>query len=188
MINLWGKGGFKLMPCASSPGGFCGGRRVAAVQESGRLAPVQKHLRGVVRDRAHLWPHQCRHHGHLHLRHPAGVRKQRRRTAPGGSAPSRKAEIYRLPRADVLVGLGGGICDVGRWFLAADVSTSTFAVYSGGATSPPVRNVCSDLAFSRLYNPVKPVIQKHNVFPCTFFFFTLQLCTVYTIILLIFTC
>lgn len=108
MINLWGKGGFKLTPCASSPGGFCGGRRVAAVQESGRLAPVQKHLRGVVRDRAHLWPHQCRHHGHLHLRHPAGVRKQRRRTAPGGSAPSRKAEIYRLPRADVLVGLGGG--------------------------------------------------------------------------------
>lgn len=62
------------MTCALFPGGFCCGRRVAAVKEGSRLAPLQKYLHGVVRDRAHLWPHQCRHHGHLHLRHPASVR------------------------------------------------------------------------------------------------------------------
>lgn len=52
------------------PGGLCGRRGMAALEEGCRLAPVQEHLHGLVRDCAHLGPDQCRHHGHLHPWHP----------------------------------------------------------------------------------------------------------------------
>lgn len=51
-------------------GGLCGGSRMVALKEGSGLASVQKHLHGVVCDCAYLWPHQCCHYGHLHLRHP----------------------------------------------------------------------------------------------------------------------
>lgn len=49
-------------------GGLRGGRRLAALPEGSGLAPLQEHLHGLVRHRAHLRPHQRRHHGHFHLR------------------------------------------------------------------------------------------------------------------------
>lgn len=47
--------GINLMT-ALFPGGLCGCSRMAALKEGSRLAPVQKHLHGVVCDCAHLWP------------------------------------------------------------------------------------------------------------------------------------
>ena len=66
-------------------GGLCGCGRMAALEKGRRLAPVQKHLHGVVCDGAHLWSDQRRHHGHLHLRHPLSTRlhpEQGRRKKP----------------------------------------------------------------------------------------------------------
>ena len=75
------------------PGGLCGCSRMAALKEGSRLAPVQKHLHGVVCDCAHLWPDQRCHHGHLHLRHPVSIRlhpEQGRRKKPLQCAPREK--------------------------------------------------------------------------------------------------
>lgn len=58
------------MTTAVFPGGLCGRRGMAALEEGRGLATVQEHLHGLVRDCAHLRPDQRRHHGHLHPRHP----------------------------------------------------------------------------------------------------------------------
>lgn len=76
-------------------GRLCGSSRVAALKEGSGLASVQEYLHGMVRDCAHLWPHQCRHHGHLHLWHPVSIRlhpKQGRRKKPAEAEKGVKLE------------------------------------------------------------------------------------------------
>lgn len=58
-------------PLLWPPGGLGRGRGLDPLPESCGLAPLQKHLPGVVRDRARGGPVQRRHHGPVGLRHPA---------------------------------------------------------------------------------------------------------------------
>lgn len=113
------------------PGGLCGRRGMAALEESRRLAPVQEHLHGLVRDCAHLRPDQCRHHGHLHPWHPVsntGATPQgtgKERTLREGKEWNPKAKIYRLPQANNFGRRRKSVWvnwDMGLWFLAALLS------------------------------------------------------------------
>lgn len=87
-----------VLTCCCFPGGLRGGGGMAALQEGRGLAALQEHLHGVVCDCAHLGPDQCRHHGHLHLRHPVeppppppsqredvGQKEEKKENAPVGA-------------------------------------------------------------------------------------------------------
>lgn len=90
-LDSMGAAGIRLTPAVFA-GGLCGGRRLAALKEGGRLASVPEHLHGLVCDRAHLWPDQRRHHGHLHLRHPVSVQPRPERGRRKRNCASRKTE------------------------------------------------------------------------------------------------
>lgn len=117
-------------------GGLCCGGWVAAFEEGGRLAPVQKYLRGLVCDGAHLRPHQRRHHGHLHLWHP-----EMRLCSPGrGGRENRSGTIaLKLEGQNISLTSNGQLGKerfAGLW-LGCIIYALDFAVCSNWATSLP---------------------------------------------------
>lgn len=130
----------RFMWCFLFPGWLCGGSGMAALQKSRGLAPVQKHLHGLVCDCAHLRPDQRRHHGYLHLRHPVSTKPRPDAGEEEESAPARTEERRggKLEGQNISLTSSQQLwkkkakrkkkmfemsCDMGLWFLAASFST-----------------------------------------------------------------
>lgn len=126
---------------------------MVALQEGGGLASLQKHLHGVVRDRAHLRSDQRCHHGHLPLwrllsgrLHPdQGARKKPLQCAPEGKECSWKANVYIAYLKPTTLEEKGGkkieiferTCDCGPVVLGCIIFIIEFAVCSNWATLRP---------------------------------------------------